>query len=83
MFITRYGYVNTKSTAGKPKKVEIDTDWILNVRVWTNLYGNPTTAFRLTDGMTLIMVDDFGALNYVHNHPVVVRRKKDLVEGWL
>jgi len=45
MTITRYAYINTRSAAGRPTKVEFEPSDVIDVRCWTNYYGNgPRTA---------------------------------------
>ena len=94
MKITRHGYINTESRAGSPTRVVLDTDQIRSVRRWVNANGNPTYLFRLAAGLyllpekgvlylsapdgTLLLVDDYGAMNDVHVPAVAVSRRKDL-----
>lgn len=77
--ITRYGYINTLSEAGRPSKLVFPSANVTHATVWTNHYGNPTTRLYLEDGTTIMCVDDYGVMNDIHHiSPVFVQRKKDL-----
>lgn len=78
--ITRYAYVDTLSTAGRPERVDLDTRDVTSVRVWTNSYGNPTYALSLRDGRTLVCVDDYGAANNLSHAPIsFCRTRRELL----
>jgi len=61
--ITRYGYVNTHSTAGAPTEITIVVADIDRILKWHNVYGNPSYYFILKDGTFIRLVDDYGAMN--------------------
>jgi hypothetical protein len=75
-----YAYKNTASSAGSPKRYIIDPKAVWHVRVWFNMYGNPSYGFHMSDGTTYLLIDDYGAmngLNHLSRHDVY--RKKDLI----
>lgn len=77
--LTRYAYVDTMSTAGRPVAVTFHAVDVVRLAVWHNIYGNPTTAIRLSDGRRLLCVDDYGARNGLAHAPIrYVDRRKDL-----
>jgi len=78
MLITRHAYKNTNSEAGRPEKIEFDSDDVGRVYAWTNSYGNPSYTLYLEDGTCLFCVDDYGCLNNISAHVTFVTRKKDL-----
>ncbi|MCK4870782.1 MAG: hypothetical protein KAS93_06705 [Gammaproteobacteria bacterium] len=77
--VERYAYVNTSSEAGDGEKVTFNPDDVTRAFCWTNMYGNPTYSLFLEDGTTLLLVDDYGAMNDInHISARTVQRKKDL-----
>jgi len=79
MNIERYAYLNTGSQAGRPNKIVFDADTVRQAYVWVNYYGNPTYSLFLEDGTSLLLVDDYGAMNDInHISAKTVQRKKDL-----
>jgi hypothetical protein len=79
MNIERYAYINTASMAGKPEKVEFNSEDVRAAYVWTNSFGNPSYTLYLEDDTCLYLVDDYGAMNDInHISPRFVQRKKDL-----
>lgn len=81
---TRYGFVNTTSSAGRPELVEFRPADITEARKWINYYGNPSTTLRFADGRCLYLVDDYGAMNDLgHVNRYSVPRRKDLFAGWI
>lgn len=76
--VVRHGYVNTRSEAGKPSRVEFDPAWVTHANVWTNTFGNPTTMLYFKDGSELLLVDEHGACNDLPVSAAVVTRKRDL-----
>lgn len=75
--IVRYGYIDTQSEAGQPTRVELDPDDIGLVCRWVNSYGNPSYVFHL-EHSTLLLVDDYGALNDVDARVLTCLRRKDM-----
>ena len=79
MNIERYAYINTSSQAGRGEKVNFNSDDVTQAYVWVNYYGNPTYSLFLEDGTSLLLVDDYGAMNDInHISAKSVQRKKDL-----
>ena len=79
MEIERYAYINTSSAAGKGEKVTFESDDVTQAYVWVNYYGNPTYSLFLKDRTSLLLVDDYGAMNDInHISAKTVQRKKDL-----
>ena len=79
MKLTRYAYINTKSQAGEPEKVEFEPKQVNHAYVWSNSFGNPTYTLYLDDGRRLLCVDDYGAMNGIdHITARRVSRRKDL-----
>lgn len=77
--ITRRGYINTHSEAGRPEPVTFKADSVIRSSVWINSYGNPTHMLYLDNGDTLLCVDDYGAMNNIyHISARTVTRRKDL-----
>jgi len=66
MIVTRHGYRDTHSTAGKPGAHEIDTDQIRDVYKWHNVYGNPNYYIVMNDGTFYRLVDDYGGTNDIN-----------------
>lgn len=90
--LQRYGYVNTRSSAGKPVCMSFRPDQVLAMRCWVNGNGNPSYTYVIRpdgklvlDGtIVLYSVDDYGAENNLGKVTVTrVRRKADLFAGWL
>jgi hypothetical protein len=95
--VTRYGYLNTASSAGRPVEYVVDPRTLNYITVWHNYYGNPSYGFIFDAGATvtvlatgeqvpartLYLVDDFGALNDLHRIPLILEdRRRDLFAGW-
>ena len=78
MLITRHAYINTRSEAGKPEKIEFDSNEVTRAYVWTNFYGNPSYTLFLDNGTMLFCVDDYGCENDLNIRAITVPRKKDL-----
>lgn len=78
--IERYSYVNTRSSAGSPKRVILDLREIDHVTSWSNAYGNPSYVYHMRNGDTHYLVDDYGAMNHVRARLVRVRRRSDLFD---
>jgi hypothetical protein len=77
--ISRFGYKNTASSAGKPENFKVMTDDIVSVNCWFNSYANPSYCLHLADDSTIFCVDDYGCMNNInHLNRTVVKRKKDL-----
>lgn len=77
--VERYAYINTSSSAGKGEKFTFNPDDVTQAYVWVNSFGNPTYSLFLKDGTTLLLVDDYGAMNDInHISARTVQRKKDL-----
>lgn len=83
MNVIRHGYINSKSSKGKPTTVTLLPETVIAARVWVNTYGNPSYTLRLADKGTLYLVDDYGAMNGIKVTPTVVKRKSDLFAGWV
>lgn len=86
--LQRYGYIDTRSSAGKAVTVTFQPDQVLSMRCWVNGNGNPSYAYviRTEDGGSFVLysVDDYGAENNLGKVTVArVRRKADLFAGWL
>ena len=80
MNITRYAYLNTSSQAGRPTEFTFNSEDVTRAYVWVNYYGNPTYSLFLKDGTSLLLVDDYGAMNDInHISAKTVTRKKDLI----
>lgn len=81
--IERYGYKNTKSSAGKGEWYTLDIDQIFSIKCWFNVYGNPSYVFHMDNGDTYFLVDDYGAMNGLGRYSrECVKRKKDLFIRW-
>jgi hypothetical protein len=65
--ITRYGYKNTHSTAGRGEQHEIVVADISRIVKWHNVYGNPSYYIILKDGTFIRLVDDFGGTNDIEH----------------
>ena len=79
MIIERYAYINTSSQAGSGERVTFEANDVRQAYVWVNCYGNPTYSLFLEDGTSLLLVDDYGAMNDInHISAKTVQRKKDL-----
>jgi hypothetical protein len=82
--LVRYGYVDTRSSAGRPERIELRASDVTEARKWYNVNGNPSYTLRLADGRTLFLVDDYGAMNGLyHVSAWTVDRRKDLFLGWV
>ena len=78
MLIQRHAYIDTSSEAGRPEKVEFDSEEVTGAYVWSNFYGNPSYTLYLNDGRCLFCVDDYGCMNDLSISAKTVQRKKDL-----
>ena len=77
--ITRHAYVNTRSEAGSPEEVVLDSKDVIYALSWTNYYGNPSYTLYLKNGDCLFCVDDYGCMNDLNHISLrFVQRKKDL-----
>jgi hypothetical protein len=79
--ISRYGYKNTSSMAGRGEHVEFYPSDVVRAACWFNVYGNPSYCLYFEDGSTLYCVDDYGCMNGLPVSRVLVQRKKDLFRG--
>lgn len=63
--ITRYGRHNPTpdNRGGERVTVRFHPNNVLFATRWVNTSGNPTTKLYFTNGETLLLVDDFGAMN--------------------
>jgi hypothetical protein len=92
----RHGYIDTSSSAGRPRLVRFNPADVILIKRWTNYYGNPSyvlyfrddaTVDSARDGIrtidTLYLVDDFGGTNDISRVRVIFcDRKKDMFNRW-
>ena len=77
--LIRFGYVNTKSTAGSPERIGVMMNDITKINCWFNSFGNPSYCLHIKGGSTILCIDDYGCMNEItHLGRRVVDRKKDL-----
>ena len=85
--LQRHGYINTRSSAGKPVVLTFQPEHVLGMRCWVNSNGNPSYTYVIRhDGGTVVLysVDDYGAENNLSHVSIRrVKRKGDLFAGWL
>jgi hypothetical protein len=82
--IERYGYHNTKSSAGAGQVYEIYVDQVAQLRKWINEWGNPSYNLITHNGNWYYTVDDFGGTNGLERIPLIkCDNKRDLFKGCL
>ena len=91
---SRHGYLNTGSSAGRPRMYTFNSDDITYIHRWVNTYGNPSYCITFARGTfihdefdggelvkadSLYLVDSFLGTSDLGSSPVrVVKRRKDL-----
>ena len=79
MIKTIYARKNRHDFQGKSERHTIETNDIIEARVWWNVHCNPSYNFHMANGDNYVLIDDYGAMNDIdHISRKEVRRKKEL-----
>lgn len=81
--LVRYGWWDTRSSAGRGLEARLDPNNVVAVRCWVNSNGNPSYTYRTRDDHTLFLVDDYGGENGITCKVERVSSRSALFAGWV